>query len=434
MSCPHVDIECPHAVGEVVEYEKVLLKSGITCIHRDPWLEVGDCSDTGNWLLYISALSQYVGKIIHEVAPLLYAYHVPFKLLKNSKLVDSSNGLGMGMKEAGKVLVIYPSSEKQAVMLAGELERITTEYEGILIENCVRVGKVLYATHTRQSAGNIPFNIPKLYRIRKRKGIIGRYYVPIRLIKYSPKGDINLGVSMKGFSFTPCIIKQARAGSFVDKSGRRSFHRLQWQKSVLEALKDKLPVPGVLDFCRKGNDHFLIIEYIEGTNLSAKVMQLHNQLPWKDLPVAAKKEMLHYFTQIAEIVNVLHEHGYLHRDIQIDNFIIRDNKVHVIDFELAYYMPAQAPSPAFGYGTAGFVSPQQRSSQVPSPSEDVFSLGAVLAYIILNPLTMQEFSGNIYEALVGAGAEERLLDIIVRCMAEEPAERPSITEIIRLLK
>ncbi|SFE45494.1 Serine/threonine protein kinase [Chitinophaga sp. CF118] len=433
MSIPYVVNGFPFPISEVMHYGEILSKFGITYCNDDPWLEVGNCKQAHGWILYLSVLSQDAGKVIHEVAPLLQAYHVPFKLLQNSKLVDASNGQGLGVKDAGKIFMIYPSSVKQALLLAEELELVTKNYEGILIDSCLRIGRILYASPPQGPETKMPFKIPKAYRIRKRKGIIGRYYVPIRLLKFSPKGDINLGVNLKGFSFTPCIIKQARAGSFVDKSERRSFHKLQWQKTVLEDLQDKIPVPRVIDFCRKGNDYYLITEYIEGESLLQKTSLLHGNLTWKDLPAHTRNELLDYFLQIITIISNLHKAGYLHRDIQINNFIIRNKIVHIIDFELAYYMPAGIPHPAFGFGTAGFMSPQQRMSLTPTTAEDIFSLGAVLAYIVINPKSGQEFSGNIYDTLLSAGIENHLLDIIIGCMDPEAEKRPSLPAIINLL-
>lgn len=418
----------PHCTTEIVAYGKFLLKFGISYRINDPWLEIGNCDSANSGILYISVLSQDAEKLIHNVAPLLQAYNAPFRLLQNSHLFDLNNGFAFGTSDAGKVFMIYPSSDKQAALLAEELELVTTEFEGIIIGDCIRIGKVLYTPES------IAFKIPKIYRIKKRKGIIGNYYVPIRLLKFSPKGDINLGVSLKGLSFTPCIIKQARAGSFTDKFKRQSFHKLQWQKTVLESLQGKVPTPRVIDFCRKGRDHYLIIEYIEGESLLQKIISIHGDQNWKNLPVKNRNELLNYFLQITEIINSLHQLGYLHRDIQINNFIVKDQKVYIIDFELAYYMPAGIPNPAFGFGTAGFVSPEQKAGLTPTPAEDIYSLGALLAFIILNPQNSLEFSGNIYNALVSLNLEENILATIVSCLDPVAENRPLLPVIINALK
>lgn len=420
----------PMNVYEGKEFANDLISFGILYQEREHWLEVGDCSLRNNFTIYISVLSQDAQSLLHQVLPVLKAQRVSFRLLKHERLMDQSNGLSLGVREAGKNIIIYPDNSKQALFLARELEVLTCGYKGIMPYDCLRIGKVLYTSPDN----GIPYPVPALYRTRRRKGLIGKYYVPIRLLNFNPKGDIQLGVNLKRFSFTHCVIKQARSASYADKYGREAVHKLLWQRSVLEAVQDHLPVPRVIDYCFKGEDHFLITEYIEGPGLLEAIAVAHDNQPWRALGAGIKRKLLGYFLQITESIARLHELGYLHRDIQINNFIIRKECVYLLDFELAYYMSAGTPDPPFGFGTMMFMSPQQMRSEEPVPADDVYSLGALLAFIILNPVDEQSFSGNIFNALVNAGSEPFLLELVVACLAHDPAARPSLSSVITLLK
>ncbi|SFW79797.1 serine/threonine protein kinase [Chitinophaga sancti] len=420
----------PLSTHEVKDFASDLSLYSIPYQECGHWLEVGDCELRNNFTLYISVLSQQAQSLLHQVIPVLKTYGVSFRLLKNDKLVDQSNGLSLGIKEAGKVIVIYPAHAKQAIKLARELEAVTDSFLGITPYDSLRIGKVLY---TELDTG-ISYHIPAKYRNSRRKGIIGKYYVPIKLLRFNPKGDIYLGVNIKQFSFTHCIIKQAKAASYIDRYGRESAHKLFWQKTVLEQIQHELPVPQVIDFCNKGEDHFLVTGYINGQSLPDRLKGINKDRIWRELELADKVKILGYFLQIAEIIKRLHELGYLHRDIQVNNFIIREDKVYLLDFELAYYMPAGTPDPPFGYGTIMFMSPQQRRCEQPAPEDDIYSMGVVLAYMILNPVDQESFSGNIYNALVNAGLEIALLEVITNCLDPAPANRPSLSSIITLLK
>ncbi|WP_343689323.1 protein kinase [Chitinophaga sp.] len=420
----------PLSTHEVKDFAGDLSLYGIHYQECGHWLEVGDCEMRNNFTLYISVLSQQTQLLLHQVIPVLKAYAVSYRLLKNSMLVDQSNGLTLGVKEAGKVILIYPDHAKQAVQLARELELVTMDFQGITPYDCLRIGKVLY---TSLDSGT-SYSIPAVYRNRRRKGIIGKYYIPIKLLRFNPKGDIYLGVNIKNFSFTHCIIKQARAASFIDKYGRETAHKLFWQKSVLEAIQHELPVPQVIDFCSKGEDHYLITSYINGKLLPEQLQEIYKDRIWRELAIADKMKILGYFLQITEIIKRLHELGYLHRDIQINNFIIREDIVYLLDFELAYYMPAGTPDPPFGYGTIMFMSPQQKRGEQPAPEDDIYSIGVVLAFMILNPGDPESFSGNIYNALVNAGLAISLLDVVTTCLDPDAANRPSLSSIITLLK
>ena len=178
----------------------------------------------------------------------------------------------------------------------------------------------------------------------------------------------------------------------------------------------------------------MVTGYINGQSLPDRLKGINKNRIWRELELADKVKILGYFLQITEIIKRLHELGYLHRDIQVNNFIIREDKVYLLDFELAYYMPAGTPDPPFGYGTIMFMSPQQRRCEQPAPEDDIYSMGVVLAYMILNPVDQESFSGNIYNALVNAGLEIALLEVITNCLDPVPANRPSLSSIITLLK
>jgi hypothetical protein len=430
MSVFQLNNEYPLSTHEVKDFANDLSLYGIPYQECEHWLEVGDCELRNNFTLFISVLSHLAQSLLHQVLPVLKEHAVSFRLLKNDRLVDQSNGLTLGIKEAGKVIVIYPLHAKQARQLARDLEGVTVSFMGITPYESLRIGKVLY---TALDSG-VSYRIPAVYRNKRRKGIIGKYYIPIKLLRFNPKGDIYLGVNIRQFSFTHCIIKQARAASFIDRYGRESAHKLFWQKSVLEQIQHELPVPQVIDFCSKGEDHYLVTSYINGQLLPERLKGVYRDRIWREIELADKVKILGYFLQITGIIKRLHELGYLHRDIQVNNFIIREESIYLLDFELAYYMPAGTPDPPFGYGTVIFMSPQQRLGEQPAPEDDIYSLGVVLAFMILNPVDPESFSGNIYNALINAGLEATILDIIILCLDPEPANRPSLSSIITLLK
>jgi len=411
---------------ECDEFGNILLKFGIPYIVESFYLMVGHCEPDNRYEMYISVLRQHSIAMLHQVCPILQACNVSFKVLKNNDLVDQSNGMLHGISTSGKTLTIFPKSAKDAAWLAQKIEKLTKDFHGQFIKNCQRIGQILYYP---LNAPALPYTIPKQYRIKRRKGLIGKYYLPIKLIRFNPKGDIMMGVNFRKMAITPCLIKQARANAYEDLNGRKPFHRLIWQKSVIENLGNTIPVPGIIDLCIQDEDYYLITEFIEGPSLSEMVRTLHQDTKWGDLKIPVKIDLLHLFRQAVLIVEKIHAAGYIHRDIQINNFLINRGKLYIIDFELSYNFIDHLPRPAYSLGTKGFVSPEQTEGKLPQTGEDIFSLGAVLAYMIINPVHRKEFSDNIYDDLLACGIENKLLALISGCLQENPINRPNIPAI-----
>lgn len=432
------------------EYGSILKSFGITYTVENFGLESGNCSLFNRWVIYLSFYSKNAEEIIRKITPFLYAYNIPFKVTKNKYLIDKINDLWYGTNEAGKILTIYPDIKRNNELIIRQIDSMTMLYSGPVVQDTVRLGKIMYVSYCEalnitNENGNLAiryyvpktvrkyFTIPKKYKVSRRKAIIGRYYVPIKLLKFNPKGDLQVGVNLKNFQLTKCLIKQARSLSSEDSYGRSAFHKLLWQSKVIQDIDDDIPTAAFIDFCRNGQDHYLILEYLEGQTLRQIIHSIHNNRPWQDLSSPEKAQLIGYVIQVIEIIIHLHKIGYLHRDIQVDNFIIDNGVVRIIDFELAYSLKDQMPTPAYGMGTLGFVSPEQMAGRPPSVTEDIYSIGALIGFVILNPLTLAEFSDDLTEKLTATDLEDSIIHLIGNCMDENPHKRPYCDIILKTL-
>ncbi|MBD2727610.1 serine/threonine protein kinase [Nostoc sp. FACHB-892] len=84
----------------------------------------------------------------------------------------------------------------------------------------------------------------------------------------------------------------------------------------------------VIDTFEENDLKCMVMEYIQGDNL-AKIVQPRGFLP--------EKEALNYIQQIGEALIVVHEQGFLHRDVKPENMILRagTHQVVLINFDLA---------------------------------------------------------------------------------------------------
>jgi WD40 repeat protein/tRNA A-37 threonylcarbamoyl transferase component Bud32 len=129
-----------------------------------------------------------------------------------------------------------------------------------------------------------------------------------------------------------------------------------------------------------GDLHFLVMEYVEGTDLARLLKQ---QGP---LPVA---EACEYTRQAALGLQHAFEHGLTHRDIKPHNLMLTaQGVVKVLDFGLARLVrPGASASELTGenvvMGTMDYIAPEQaQDSRTADTRSDIYSLGCTLFHLL----------------------------------------------------
>jgi eukaryotic-like serine/threonine-protein kinase len=126
------------------------------------------------------------------------------------------------------------------------------------------------------------------------------------------------------------------------------------------------------------------IEYIVSSFVGDNLHSVSDKLPLKSWLNVAKNLVI--------TVMELHKHGFIHTDISPSNVCLNQEKVHLIDFELAVKCDEEGNSlkPVGFKGTKGFIAPElaalEGSSKriAVSTAVDVFSVGQILSWL---PLT-----------------------------------------------
>ena len=87
--------------------------------------------------------------------------------------------------------------------------------------------------------------------------------------------------------------------------------------------------------------------------------------------------------EVAQAVADLHGHGIVHRDIAPANIILAADGAHLIDFGIARMASEAGRAPGRALGTWGFAAPEQHGFAPADERSDVYSLGRVLAYLLV---------------------------------------------------
>ncbi|MFI7060414.1 protein kinase [Kribbella sp. NPDC050124] len=140
---------------------------------------------------------------------------------------------------------------------------------------------------------------------------------------------------------------------------------------------------------------------------------------------------------LAEALVAIHACGLIHRDLKPSNIVLTDNGPRVIDFGIARALEdASLTATGVVIGTPGYLSPEQITGSAIAPSSDMFALGAVLVFAASgrgpfatgNPASL--LHRIVHEQPHIPPLPEPLHDLVRRCLARDPAHRPTPQQLL----
>jgi serine/threonine protein kinase len=430
---------------ELISYASLLKIEKVAFREDDMYLSVGQRNVKTGWVLFISCRTLDTVNILKKILEPLKKNKIVFRMIKNQLLQYALNAGAYGNTEVGKVISIFPETQTEAVEIASELCKLTNSYKGPVIPGALRLGSLIFTqynfetfesnTTSIRSSPEVskkpPFFVPKCYSVsRKRKLMIGKYYIPVELIASSPKGDIFKAINLKKLAFNWCLIKEGKSAALDDHFNREMKDRLLWQKEVLETICGEVQTPKVIDYFERDGSSFLVIEYIEGENLGKIIFDRLNGTTWREMENQVKIQLLVWYQEALDIVNEIHKKGFVHRDITDSNFLVlTDGSVCIIDFELSFNLESKLPNPPFVLGSYGYAAPEQLNYAIPHQKEDVYSMGALLCYLLsgLQPINFINTNPNVTTAkLHRLTGNAELTKLVSRCLHLQRKSRPEL--------
>ncbi|QGV77818.1 serine/threonine-protein kinase [Streptomyces ficellus] len=248
------------------------------------------------------------------------------------------------------------------------------------------------------------------YRLAARLGAggMGKVY-----LSYTPGGR-------------PVAIKVIRPDFAEDAEFRRRF--AQEVKSA-QRVQGLYTAP-VIDSDTDARQPWLATAYVPGPSL-ADAVQAHGRLP--------VDTVLLLVAGIAEALQVIHGAGIVHRDLKPANVLLAADGPRVIDFGIARAADATSlTGSGVTIGTPSFMSPEQAAGRTVTAATDIFALGQVTAYAALGSPAFGEGTSHgvlyriVHEEPQLDGLPDRLRELVTRCLAKDPAERPSVADILTL--
>jgi Tol biopolymer transport system component len=193
------------------------------------------------------------------------------------------------------------------------------------------------------------------------------------------------------------------------------------------------------DIGREGTVEFLVMEYLEGESLEARLRK-------GPIPI---EEALQIAIQIAGALDAAHRRGMVHRDLKPGNVMLTRSGAKLLDFGLAKMneasglsgaeltqLTAASPITVQGtiLGTLQYMSPEQLEGKEADARSDIFSFGAMLYEMITG---RKGFAGSSQATLIAAVmmtapppvstlqpmASPALDRLVRKCLAKSPDAR-----------
>jgi hypothetical protein len=194
----------------------------------------------------------------------------------------------------------------------------------------------------------------------------------------------------------------------------------------------------VLDADTEAEVPWVATGYVAGLPLQ-RVVRDYGPLPEQSVTVLA--------AGLAHALSDIHAAGLVHRDLKPSNVMVTIDGPRVIDFGIARALETVADGSGTltqtgaMVGSPAFMSPEQVRGDRVTPACDVFCLGSVLAYAATGLQPFGAAGSGVHAQMFRIVQEppdldavpERLRGLVSACLTKEPADRPSLPEVLELV-
>eukprot|EP01133_Synstelium_polycarpum_P003478 gene3478-3969_t len=308
-----------------------------------------------------------------------------------------------------------PSEQASLVALQTQLSALKKDEQRLLARQQV-LNDAVYSTIERH-APELKLRISERDKISNRVKDTGLLVIERKLGHYDIIRTLAThphNVYLAQFDDQDVVLKEFGIG---DNLGRQMFER---QVSLMKLLSHKCIMRVQAVFYDR-NHAFLQMEYVRGGTLAAW-LRAADRRPW---------ELQKMFQQVVQGIAYMHSNGVIHRDIKLENILVREDGTPVIsDFDLSREVSPNSGVPTtFGGGTSGYRAPEMEAGSSGSYASDIWALGIML-YKAHFPKARDPFLMPGETAIAVPHTDDRRLAALLSVLLQAaPASRPAAHQI-----
>jgi serine/threonine-protein kinase len=205
--------------------------------------------------------------------------------------------------------------------------------------------------------------------------------------------------------------------------------RIRFQQEAKAAANLSHPnIVTVHDFGLDSDQVFIVIEYIDGTDLKSLIRKTGK---------FSVQDAVGLMAQACAGVGYAHRAGLVHCDIKPHNMLVsNDFRLKVTDFGIARALATIHPDEKSDvvWGSPHYFSPEQAAGGAPSPASDVYSLGVILYEMLTGKLPFEAAEATELARMhrlesprpprqINPAIPETLEEITLKVLSKEPSAR-----------
>ncbi|HEY9643340.1 MAG TPA: serine/threonine-protein kinase, partial [Coleofasciculaceae cyanobacterium] len=219
-----------------------------------------------------------------------------------------------------------------------------------------------------------------------------------------------------------CVVKRFQLSPNSTISLEMAHQLFETEARVLDQLgQNHAQIPTLFAYCHEQDWLYQIQEYIEGENLGERIAQGQ---------CLTSEAAINLLKQVLPVLDHIHAHQVIHRDIKPNHFIQRNGVIVLIDFGASCCLSesGQPTEAAVSIGTPGYM-PEEQEAGLAEYSSDLYALGASVIHLLTgvhprdlqrNPITGElDWRSHLQGRVIHSG----LITVLDRMVQRHPRMR-----------